>query len=164
METRISEQESLKYCEQTRSLYSKINVAYLELGKRLIKIKNENLAESQYGGFDIFLSEIGIKKSTSEHLMRVYQKFVLDYGIKEESIVEAGGYTRVYELLPLARTKEEAIEVLEHAKTLPSRESIKSYVKEAMGKTTTACNHEEVYILEVCKCCNGKVLVGEKTR
>lgn len=158
-----TEKEAYQYCEDTKTLYNRLGLGFLELAKRLCLIKANNLAEGQYGGFLLYLDDMKLKQVTATHMMRVYQRFCLDFGISEADVIQAGGYTRLYELLPLAKTKEKALEVLEHAKSLPSRESIKQYVKEAMtGEFDTVdCAHEDTFLLRICKGCGHKEKVFE---
>jgi DNA-binding cell septation regulator SpoVG len=159
MQIQKTEQEALQYCEETRILKNRIELGWLEFAKRLIIIKANNLAESQYGGFDLFLDEIRIKKATVDHMMRVYQKLCLDFGIPEDLVIQAGGYTRLYEILPLCKTKELAMEAIEHTKSLPSRESVKKHVQEAMTGQFQDCTHpeSECFYVKVCKCCGAKM-------
>lgn len=155
-----SEKDAFQFCEETKILKQRIEKGGLELAKRLCFIKQNNLAEGQYGGFDLYLDEIKLKKATADHMMRVYQRFCMDFGIDEATVVEAGGYTRLYELLPLAKTKETALEALQIASQLESRESIKAMVKKQMagGEEIPDCAHEEseCFYLRVCKACGLK--------
>lgn len=155
-----SEKDAFQFCEETKILKQRIEKGGLELAKRLCLIKQNNLADGQYGGFDLYLDEIRLKKATADHMMRVYQRFCLDFGIDEATVVEAGGYTRLYELLPLAKTKETALEALTIASQLESRESIKTMVKQQMagGENIPDCQHpdSECFHLRVCKACGDK--------
>ena len=163
IDQKISEDSAYLFCEQTRMLKDKTEIACLELGKRLLYIKDNNLAESQYGGFDLYLDDIKIKRSTADHMMRVYKRFCIEFTIPMETVAEAGGYTRVYELLPIAKTRETALQALESAKHLPSRESIKKMVKEELNDPqVNTCIHEETFVIKVCKCCNEKWRVYEE--
>lgn len=155
-----TEQEAFQFCEETKILKQRIERGWLEFAKRLCVIKANNLAEPQYGGFIPYLDEIKIKPVTADHMMRGYQRFCIDFGIDEALVIQAGGYTRLYELLPLAKTKETAMEALQIASGLESRESIKAMVKQQMQGTPTEeqCTHpvEDVFYLRVCKKCGLK--------
>lgn len=155
-----NEKDAFQFCEETKILKERIEKGGLELAKRLCFIKQNNLADGQYGGFDTYLDEIKLKKATADHMMRVYTRFCMDFGIDEAIVVEAGGYTRLYELLPLAKTKESALEALQIASQLESRESIKAMVKQQMtgGAQIPDCAHEDkdCFYLRVCKACGLK--------
>lgn len=151
-----NEQESFKYCEDTRVLKDRIEKGYLELGRRLIVIKTNNLAEGQYGGFESYLDELKIKSSTAQHIMRVYQRLVLDFGLSEAMVLKVGGYTRAYEILPKCTTPEKAVELIERAALLPNRVAVTRMIKDMQEDQNGACSHESTFDVRVCNDCGEK--------
>ena len=165
----INESKSYKYCEDTRQLKNKLELGWLELCKRLYFIKSQNMADiAQYGGFELFLDEIKLKPQTAIHMMAVYKRFCVEFGIEEDLVARAGGYTRAYELLPMAKSPEKAREALEVAEQAPSRTSIKKYVQEVLSEQTgipteeEACRHDEIVIVRMCTCCKQKLSVSHE--
>lgn len=162
MNALTTEEEAYRYCEDTRILKNRLELGWLELAKRFIVIEENNLAQGQYGGFSLFLDEIRIKKGTVDRMTRVYKRLCVDYGVPEAMVIEAGGYQRLYEILPLCKSKESAIAAIEHTRSLPSRESVKEEVKTLIAQETGApvaeCEHPKgTYVhFIVCADCGGK--------
>lgn len=163
MENRIimkNEQEALNYCESTRNLKNKMEVAGLELGKRLWVIKDNGFADNtQYGSFSIFLEDIKLPFETAKVLMRVYQTFCIKYGIPLDDVANAGGYSLLHTTLPMVKSKESALEALEMVKTL-SRKHLKQEIQKQRGlKETEECLHQEMVVYHCCKNCAFKKAV-----
>lgn len=153
----INEEQFYKYCEDTKDLKNKLELGWLDLCKRIYQIKELGMSDiSQYGSFQLFLAEIKLRPQTAIHMIAVYKRFCVEFGIEESLVVKAGGYTRAYELLPIAKNKESAVEALAMAEHAVSRTEIKEQVKETLtkeNKEAEACTHEETVTIKFCKDC-----------
>lgn len=154
MKALISEQEAHKYCEETIALKNQIEGAYLVMCSRLHKIKLENLfIDAGYESWSLFLDEMKIDKGKADQMVRIYDLLVLQYGIKPKLIEEAGGWSVVAEILPIADSKESAEEALTFAKGALKKD-VRLYVHDKKyGTTSVLCRHKNTYKVEICVDC-----------
>jgi len=150
----MGEVKAFEYCEETINVKKHIEGSYLVLCSRLHKIKEARLFEAGYETWGNFLEELHIEKHTAERMVKIYDTFVLKYGISPAKIEGAGGWSVVAELLPISNSKEEAEEALEYA-TGALKKDVRIFVHEKRyGKESTKmCTHEETYSVTICKDC-----------
>ena len=158
MENKLTEQEQFKYCEDTKNLKNNLEVGFIQIAKRLHAIKYGKLYESQYGTWSLYLDDIKMHQSKAEQLIRIYEKFIVEYKIKEQVLAEAGGWSVLVRLLPLAKTQQLAQEALQQATLLPNRVTLTNYVKEALEDDFKTCACEDTYEIKICRTC------GERTK
>lgn len=161
-EQQLTEQEAYEYCEETIKLKGKLELGYMTVAQRLWIIKANNLAEHQYGGWDNFLKDIGIDKGVAKQMMYVYKKFVIENRIDPQDVVDAGGYSVMYRVLPLVKDRESALEAIETVKTLRTRELVIKHLNDVKNEGKADCKHEDTYTIEVCDCCGEKWKTGVK--
>jgi hypothetical protein len=154
MKALTSEQEAYNYCEETIALKGQIEGAYLVLCSRLHKIKTENLfLNAGYESWSLFVDDMKIDKGKADQMVRIYDLLVLEYGIKPKLIEEAGGWSVVAEILPIADSKENAEEALHFAKGALKKD-VRLYVRDKKyGTTGTLCRHANTYTVEICTDC-----------
>jgi hypothetical protein len=152
-----------EYCEETIRLKENIEVAFLDLGERLMRIRDERLYENNWDAFEDFLMEVKISSGTASKLINIYQRFVLEYKISTKKIALAGGWSIVAECLPLVKTKDEALEWLEKAGFM-TQTDIRREMKEAKtGIMMKDCEHDWTYIkFRTCEKCSLKERVYEE--
>ena len=151
--TTLQEVEAYNYCQETLALKSNIERAYLGICARLHKIKKERLYEANFGSWELFLEEMRVDKGSAERMVRIYETFILSLGIQEELVQNAGGWSVVAELLPIAKTKEDAEEGLEFA-SKATKKDVRMYVREKLGIAPSAlCEHKDTYTVRVCRDC-----------
>lgn len=103
-----------------------------------------------------------MNQSKAEQLIRIYQKFILEYKIKDWLLAEAGGWSVVVRLLPLAKTRELAENALQQASLLPNRVTLVNYVKEALTEEFAECKCEDTYTIKICRTCGDREKVYQE--
>lgn len=152
---------AFNYCQQTIALKHRLEGSFLALGERLMKIKVDCLYEGQWDDFEAFLDEIKLSTSTANRLIQIYEKFILEFKCAPARLAEAGGWTVVSDILPLAKDKKSADHWLDRAKTL-TRTDLRRDLTEARTKKEMAkCKHEDTYLIRVCRDCGLRERVYE---
>lgn len=157
----LTEQQSYQYCEDTKSLRDKLELGYIEVAKRLYNIKTNRLYEGQYGSWSLFLDDAKIGQSKAEQLVRIYEKFILEYKLPEQQVVEAGGWSVVVKLLPMAKTRDLAQNALLQASLLPNRVCVAEYVKQAVEDDFKTCSHNDTYTIKICRTCGERFKIND---
>jgi len=148
----IQKGEKLQEILETLKVAQKnITKNYLVIGAGLYKIVKEKLWVG-YGNHiktvNDFFNEIGIKRSTAYHCIKVWQEF--------GKYLESDGldipFRRVIKLLPVAKENKEGW--LEKAKTLTEKD-FEDEIRKAKGKTSyLECQHDKGWVfLKKCKDC-----------
>lgn len=151
----MDQQITTGLCSTAIKLKNQIETAFIALGKLLYDIKEQRAYEQEYETWVLFLMEVRLTESTASKLMKIYETLVLGYKIPEDRIASAGGWTVVYDLLPLATTKETAEEWLDKA-TQMTRTDIQREIKESKtGIPMTDCEHEWASF-QLCRKCGLK--------
>lgn len=157
----LTEQQQYNYCEDTKKLKNKIESDYIEIAKRLHTIKINKLYEAQYGSWSLYLDDAKIGQAKAEQLIRIYEKFILEHKVKQSLLIDAGGWSVVIRLLPMAKTKEMAENALLQASLLPNRVSTANYVKDAMKQDFAECECLDTYTIKICRACGDREKVYE---
>lgn len=143
----LTEKKAHKFCNDALELKHDVEARFVLLGQLLYEIKINLYFESGWESWGEFLMDMRLSESMATKLMKVYTTFVLDYKITPMKLAEAGGWTVVYDLVPLATTKEKAIEWIARAADM-TRSDIRKEAQEAKGeKVDEDCEHEWA------KCC-----------
>ncbi len=153
---------NFNYCQETVKLKQTIETSFLSLGERLSKIRDNRLYSGQWETFELFLEDAKLSPATASKLINIYQKFYLQWDIKAQELVDAGGWSVVATLLPICKTKEEAQGWLETAQ-LKSRSDLEKDIKEAKtGLMMADCLHPRKYVVEICPDCGDRRKVYEE--
>jgi hypothetical protein len=148
---------ALSYCEKTKGLCQNIERAFLELGQRLMKIRDEKLYLGQYDDFGLYCDDIKISESRVSKLINIYKLFVLQYTIPEEKLIEAGGWSNLAEILPYVKDQESAERLVDMVIQNP-RSAVKNLLlEEKTGIEQMKCKHPETYEISICKVCGIKI-------
>jgi hypothetical protein len=138
---------AINTCNKALALKHDIEKSFLALGKLLHEIKEKRLFEEGFESWGEFLMEMRMSESMSSKLITIYQRFILELQITPKRIAEAGGWTVVYDLVPLAKDKESAEDWLDRAGSM-TRSDIKKEAMVARGLPEPKdCEHEWA------KCC-----------
>lgn len=151
-----TQEQNIKFCEDTIEMVTKANLAYIITAKRLADIAEQRLYLPKWESFDEFAMEcMKESKGKINTLINIYRKFVLEGEIKEETVSEVG-WTILGKALPLVKDKDDATHWFEAARDQrPS--DFNRMVKEAKtGKSMTTCEHKDTYQLQVCNHCKDK--------
>lgn len=147
----LSEKEAHGVCNEALALKDKIEASFIHLGKYLYEIKSARLFEAGWESWGEFLMDMKMSEAMASKLITIYQVFVLDFKIKTDLIAEAGGWTVVYDLIPLAKDKESALKWLRLAKDM-TRMDIKKEAALGKGeKEPEDCDHEWCKMCGKCK-------------
>lgn len=158
---KVSAREKIQICNEAINLKKEIERSFIELGKRLLEIKNNGLYEGQWQSWSEYCAELKLSENTTNKLIQIYQTFVLDYKFTPERISDAGGWSVIADLLPAIETKADAEEWLNKAAVLTREDLRKELTEKKTGIQMKDCPHKETYMVEICKCCGNKTEVHE---
>lgn len=138
-----------------------IEETFLELGKRLMKIRDEELYKPQWDSFHEYVGEVKMSESSASKLISIYEKFILKYQIDPERVLNAGGWSTVAEVLPMVKNKDDAEHWLSLGETL-SRKDLRSEIEEKKrGVQQHECKHRDTYDIRICKDCGARIRLYE---
>lgn len=141
-----------EYCREVVELKKDIERNYLELAGRLCKIEDEKMYEPNYETFADFLEEIHITPSVASRMKTIWRKFVLEYDIKPVKIAEAGGWDKVYSIVKISGSKQQAEDWLHKINHL-NRADLRKEIKELeTGVTMSECKHIHTEAITFHKC------------
>lgn len=142
--------ENKNYLKETITIAKRIESAFLELAARLKNIRDNRLYDGEYQNFAEFLWEIKIAEGTASKLIKVYETFILKFKMKTDKL-SAVGWSSLYQIANNIETKEEAEEWVDKA-VLLTRDHLVENLKEKT-KGVSACQHQDTYVLRICKSC-----------
>ncbi len=126
----------------------------------LMKVRDEMLFLTTHSSFVEFLWELKMTESTASKLIGIYKRFVVELGIAESHLLEAGAWTSLYKIKDLAKDKQSADFWIMQAEVL-SPKDLDIEIKEAKtGVPQATCNHPDGFIeFRWCKNCNLKTRI-----
>lgn len=151
-----------KYCEETKELKDSLEGAFLELGERLMKIRNGRLYHPQHDSFESYVEDIKMSLPNASKLITVYEKFVLQFGFSQREITDFGGWSRVYEVHRLTATRAEAEAFLFDRKHLSLGDLRKEVYEKNTGILESECDHKNGYTMFICRSCGHKHVVFDE--
>lgn len=155
----IIKDESYKqdYCDTTLQMETGARTVYLMLAERLYNIREERLYEAGWSSWQEFCMEFkDMSPASVSKLISVYDVFIKQYGFKADELAKAGGWTKLYQMLKLVHTREDAVKWLSTAETA-SRQDIKKFLTEAKtGVNMSECKHNTTFLVRVCEDCGEK--------
>ena len=148
--------------QQLKSLHENIARSFLYVGQLLKTVRDEKLWNGQWESFDNpekhnFISEIGYKKSHANALILVYDKFVEQYGIPEETLIRAE-WSKLALVAPRVNSREEAEYWANEAANLSSSDLKKTVAEKDTGIASESCSHEDSYTVRYCRTCKTKTV------
>lgn len=151
--------KSLDFCEETISKKHILELAWLELCGRLKEIRDKELYKGRWENFEDFLNDpaMDMDKGTASKMITIHEKMILEYKIKPTVIANAGGWSKVAELLPVISNKEDAEEWLSKAAVLSKADLRKEVQEQKSGILMKNCKHKDTYIIRVCRDCGEKI-------
>lgn len=159
----LNEQDRHEFCKDTLELETGIRAAFMLMAGRLHEIKEKRLYEPFWSSWYEFTCEFKeLSPATISKLIRTHEVFVLNYEIPPERLVEAGGWTKLYELTKKITTKVEAEEWLEKAKTLSRQDLKKELTISSSGVEMSECPHSDTYLVRICRECGERWEIHEE--
>lgn len=148
---KITEVQANKLCKEALAMKHDVEVGFLKLGQLLREIKEARHFEAGWESWGEFLMDMRMSEGMASKLITIYETFILAYKVSPRKLAEAGGWTVVYDLVPLAKDKESAEEWIEKASTM-TRSDIKKEAYEARALPPPKdCEHEWVKMCRKCK-------------
>lgn len=140
--------DAAKFLRDTIDVVSQIESRFIELGKRLYKIKEDKMWEATYESYAEFLGDAKITPGHASILTTIYKAYVIDKGVSEDALYGVG-YSNLYEAIPLIEGKGVDF-ALGNAREL-TRGEIKDAAREHVHG---ACNHKdkEYEVFHKCQC------------
>lgn len=149
----------LEFCAHTIAFKHFIETQWLDLAGQLKQIRDKELYLGRWDNFEDFLLDptMGMDKGTASKMITIFEKFILEYKIKESKIAQVGGWSKVAEILPVVKDKKSAEEWLENAASL-SKTDLRQQIKEERNPESISCKHKNTYKVVMCCCrdCNNK--------
>ena len=151
------------YCQETIKMKEQIEIAFIAMGERLMKIRDQHLYGGSWETFSDYLKELKIKDSVASRMITVYKKFILEYKMDPQEVALAGGWSNAYEIVGKSSSKEEAEIWLEKFKYASNDGDVTAIKKELRsGISRYECPHEETYTIKICRRCGEKVATLEE--
>lgn len=150
--------ERKTYLDETIQLTRMIESSYLDLASRLLNIRDQELWRGHYDSWQEFLEDVRISNSRASRLITLYEKLVLDYGIKKEDLTPIG-WSSAYQIAKHTENKLEAQELITFA-----RHTRRKDLEDELRERKTGCQDHEIgekIILGKCKNCGKLVRLDE---
>ena len=163
--TKELEKKNYDFCLETIALKGAIEESFLQLGKRLYTIRENEMYLPSYETFDEFSLELKMSRATISKLLNIYQLFIHRFGIPEKRLLQAGGWSNVAELLPVVTTKAMALTWLDKAEALTRADLRIALTAKKTGVDPSDCEHDKDYfVLKVCRICGLKESIKDKRK
>ena len=146
-----------KFCLDTIEIKQCTELGFIELGGRLMKIRDEKLWRGGWESFGEYLADMQWSEATGSKLIRIFQKFVLEWQFSHLQLAEAGGWTVVAEVLPVVKTKQEAKQWLANCRKLSRTDLRRTIHEEKHNVDMVECKHADTYLLRICRGCGLRV-------
>lgn len=153
--------QHVKFLKETIDLKREIEINYVELGKRLLQIRDHELYLANHESFNEFLEELKISPATASKLISIYVIFVLNFGFKPMEIGEAGGWSVVAEGIGVVKTKKQAKSFLHEAKHLTRNDLRITLTERKTGKDQYKCRHKDYYMIRFCRDCKNREVIED---
>lgn len=148
----MTEEEAYAFCEETKQLKNGIQVAFVNLGFRLFRIREEKLYQPNYNDFHEYCNEIGETEGNMSKIISIYEKFVLKFGYDQKRLGDIGS-AKLYTIKKVSETQELADYWLEQAELLPVRELKKKVDAFVGGTDIDECEHKNTHLVRKCDDC-----------
>jgi len=160
--TKLTSVKKQQYCEKAVLLEEAGRAMYLTLGEMLFNIRSERLYEPFWDSWQEYTMEFkDLSGASISKLITVYEVFVIKYGFSIEELARAGGWTKLYKIAISSKTREEANDLLEAAKTL-TRKDLEATLRELeTGIDMSKCLHPDAILVRICPDCGDKHRIYE---
>ena len=155
----MTKETNIDFCEETITKKHLLEVGWIELCGRLKEIRDNGLYEGRWDTFEDFLQDpqMGLDKSSASKMITIHEKFIIEYKMSPARIANAGGWSKVAEILPAVKDKESAEKWIDEASSL-SKSDLRKQVNEERHPESIGCKHLNSYRVIMCCCrdCNNK--------
>ncbi len=154
---------SLKFCQETIAKKHSLEIAWIEFAKSLKEIRDGALYKGRWESFEDFLTDPGMAmdKGTASKMITIHEKFIVDFEIEPMKVANAGGWSKVAELLPVIENKKDAEEWLESATSLSKADLRKEVQEKRTGKKGVdhKCTNTYEIVMQCCRDCGSKIVI-----
>lgn len=151
---------SIDFCKETIERKGALEMGWIDLAARLKEVRDGELYKGHWDSFEDFLNDpqMDMDKGTASKMITIHERLIVDLKIPKQSIVDAGGWSKLSEAMPVINTVEDAIEWIEKASVL-SKDDLRKEVNTKRGKDAkvASCKHTDTYTIAVCRDCGLKV-------
>ncbi len=151
--------EGLEVCETAITKKHNLEIGWLELCGMLKEIRDKKLYEGRWDSFEDFLHDpqMCLDKSSASKMITIHEKFVIEYKMSPARIANAGGWSKVAEVLPVVKDKKSAEKWIDDASVL-SKSDLRKEVVQERNPESVGCKHKNSYKVVMCCCrdCNNK--------
>lgn len=153
--------KNLELCEEAITLKHQLEVGWLELCGMLKNIRDNKLYNGRWENFEDFLQDpqMGLDKASASKMITIHEKFILEYKMSPAKIANAGGWSKIAEILPTVKDKKSAEEWIVKCSYL-SKSDLRSEVNEARHPESIGCKcaHVKRVVMCICEDCNKKTI------
>lgn len=149
-----SEAKAHKFCQDTLEMECQARLIFLKLGERLKMIRDEQLYQPYWESWVEYTMEFkDLSPSSISKLISIYELFVLKLGYKVEDLARVGGWSKLYPLTKVIKTKKDADKWLKMAEEHTRIDLGKFLIEAKTGVEMRDCKHKNTYKIEICRDC-----------
>jgi hypothetical protein len=140
-------------CVETIELRQRLDIDLLELGRRLMEIKEKKLWQGAWDSFVEYLDDLKVNENTAYKIIRIYQLFIVECKLSPARVAKVGGWT-LAETLPAIKTTRDAMKWFDIASQMRNRTDLRRTLhEEKKGVNMMTCAHEDTYTIKICRDC-----------
>lgn len=156
----ITEKQGHEYCKKAIELETVVRTTYINMAEMLYNIRQEKLFEPFWSSWSEFCMEFkDLSEGTISKIISIYEFFVLKHGFTPKQLAEAGGWSKLYEVLRVAQngSRKEVKEWIGKCATLTQKDLREEVLEAKTGVSIMKCGHEDTYIIRVCRKCGTRI-------
>lgn len=152
----VSPVSDATYCQRAVALKKNIEVTFLVLGEMLKNIRDEKRYEGTYTDFEEFLEDLNLTASNASKIITVFEYFCENLKVPEDKLVNAGGYSVLYELYILSKSEADQKSFVDEKLSMLASPMIggrQKYLRE-LKNGVEACEHawKDLHIRQCSNC------------
>lgn len=151
--------QNLSICEAAITQKHQLEIGWLGLCGMLKNIRDNELYKGRWESFEDFLQDpqMGLDKASASKMITIHEKFIIEYKMSPARIANAGGWSKIAEVLPAVKNKKSAEEWVDKCSSL-SKSDLRKEVKEhATGIKMSECLHSDFYTVKICRGCGARI-------
>ena len=128
----------------------------------LAKIHDEEAYLPEYESWSAFLDELDISEATASKRINIHRRLVVEFGIKPKQLAAAGSWASIAEILPYAKDKKTAEELVERITPLMPGDKRRMIRELRTGLDPERCRHQW-YTVKICSLCGERHKIYEQS-
>jgi len=138
------------FCIETIGLVRVIEENFLEVGARLSKIYKEELYKPGWDTWQDYLEDMRMSESKASRLSNIHARLEGEFEIPKTKLLAVGSWSDLSEVLPIAKDKKEALQIIEKITPL-DREGRRQFLRKKKTGIDPDNHEHDYYILKICK-------------